>query len=182
MIPRKTTREILAESIHDLARRKPMDKISVKEISQNCGITTATFYNHFRDKYDLIAWIFNYQMEEAFLGYAKGAQNWKETIDFVIGILYDDRAFYRNALANTSGQNSFFFSTHFQSIEVLTDIVRKKAGENVTQELLFYVQFYIRGTSITTTEWIMEGCQFPADQLSERLYNAMPVALHPYLV
>ncbi len=182
MITRKTTREILGESIHDLAKRKPMDKITVKEIAQNCGVTTATFYNHFRDKFDLIAWVFNYQLEEAFLGYADGTQSWTETIDYVISILHADSAFYRNALANTAGQNSFFFSTHFRSIELLTDIVRQKAGKNADPELLFFVEFYIRGTSITTTEWILGGCQVPEKQMAQRLYKAMPVALHPYLI
>ena len=121
-------------------------------------------------------------MEEAFSGYAGETQNWMETIFSVISILYEDRVFYRNALANTTGQNSFFFSTHFHSIEVLTDIVREKAGENINQEILFYVEFYIRGTSITTTEWIMGRCQTPKELLAERLYKAMPVALHPYLI
>ena len=53
---RKTTKEILAESFRELAESKSIDKITVQEIVNNCDYSTATFYRHFKDKYDLIAW------------------------------------------------------------------------------------------------------------------------------
>ena len=53
---RKTTKEILAESFRELAADRAIDKITVQEIVNNCGYSSATFYRHFKDKYDLIAW------------------------------------------------------------------------------------------------------------------------------
>lgn len=47
MIVQKTTKEILAESIQELAASKSVEKITIKEITQNCGMTSTTFYNHF---------------------------------------------------------------------------------------------------------------------------------------
>ncbi len=55
MIVQKTTKEILAESIQELAASKSVEKITIKEITQNCGMTSTTFYNHFSDKYELLA-------------------------------------------------------------------------------------------------------------------------------
>ena len=55
---RKTTKEILAESFRELAESKSVDRISVQEIVDNCDYSTATFYRHFKDKYDLIAWAY----------------------------------------------------------------------------------------------------------------------------
>lgn len=54
----------MGESVRELAAQRSLDKITVKEIAQNCGVTSATFYNHFKDKYDLIAWVLNEQMEQ----------------------------------------------------------------------------------------------------------------------
>ncbi len=181
MIRKQTTKELLAESVRELASRRPLDKVSVKEIAENCGITTATFYNHFKDKYELIAWILNYQMEEVYSRYAEGREPWKQTILSMVSILYQDRAFYRNAFANTSGQNSFVFSTHSHSIELLTEIVRRKAGDGFTDELEFFIKFYLRGTSVTIMEWILGGCKTAPDQLAEYFLQAMPAALQPYL-
>ena len=55
---RKTAKEILAESFQELAAGKDIDKITVKDITDNCGYSPATFYRQFKDKYDLIAWEF----------------------------------------------------------------------------------------------------------------------------
>jgi len=53
---RKTTKEILAESFRELAQTKSIDKITIQDITDNCGYSPATFYRHFKDKYDMIAW------------------------------------------------------------------------------------------------------------------------------
>ena len=52
---RKTAKEVLSESFREIAERKEADKITVKDITENCGYSPATFYRRFRDKYDLIA-------------------------------------------------------------------------------------------------------------------------------
>ncbi len=44
MIVRQTTKELLAASLKDLAQFKPVDKITVKELAKNCGLTAPTFY------------------------------------------------------------------------------------------------------------------------------------------
>lgn len=43
---RKTTKEILAESFHELAELKPIDKITIQDIVDNCGYSPATFYRN----------------------------------------------------------------------------------------------------------------------------------------
>lgn len=59
MIKNKSTKILLAESLKELAKIKSVEKITVKEIIKNCRLTKTTFYNHFRDKYDLIVWIYS---------------------------------------------------------------------------------------------------------------------------
>ena len=54
----KTTKEVLVESFMELSQKKDVDKITIKEIVGNCGLSPATFYRQFSDKYDLIAWAF----------------------------------------------------------------------------------------------------------------------------
>lgn len=41
---RKTAKEILAETFQELAEKKSIDKITVKDITDNCGYSPATFY------------------------------------------------------------------------------------------------------------------------------------------
>ena len=53
---RKTAKEILLESFLELAQTRSIDKITIRDITGNCGYSPATFYRQVRDKYDLIAW------------------------------------------------------------------------------------------------------------------------------
>ena len=62
---RKTARELLAESFRELAASKPVDKITVPNIIENCGYSKTTFYRLFNDKYDLMAWDYNKSFQTA---------------------------------------------------------------------------------------------------------------------
>ena len=52
------TKNALAASMKKLMRMRPFEKISVSDICNDCGINRKSFYYHFRDKYDLVNWIF----------------------------------------------------------------------------------------------------------------------------
>ena len=49
---------LFADALIALNKEKPLHKITVTEIVQRAGAGRGTFYNHFRDKNDLIYWIF----------------------------------------------------------------------------------------------------------------------------
>ena len=88
---RKTTKEILAESFRELAENRPVDKITIQEIVDNCDFSPATFYRHFRDKYDLIAWDYVHRTTEIMNKIGKDEYEWKDT-------LWDGMAFYLNIM------------------------------------------------------------------------------------
>ena len=52
------TKTLLAESLQDLMRTHPLEKISVNDIVEHAGVGRNTFYYHFADKYDLVNWCF----------------------------------------------------------------------------------------------------------------------------
>lgn len=52
------TKNALAVSMKKLMEKKPFSKISVGDICEDCGMNRKSFYYHFRDKYDLVNWIF----------------------------------------------------------------------------------------------------------------------------
>ena len=47
----------LAVSLKGLVTKIPFEKITIKQIADGAGVIRVTFYNHFQDKYDLLAWI-----------------------------------------------------------------------------------------------------------------------------
>ncbi len=53
-----TTELILAEALKKSMASQALDQITVKGLTEKCGITRPTFYYHFRDIYDLLTWIY----------------------------------------------------------------------------------------------------------------------------
>ena len=53
-----TTKRALATSLKNLMEKKTLDKITVKEIVDGCGLNRQTFYYHFQDTYDLLKWLY----------------------------------------------------------------------------------------------------------------------------
>lgn len=66
------TRKAIMQSYLRLVRQKPLDKLTVKDIVEDCEITRNTFYYHFQDIYDLTAEVF--RSEFAALLRSHGAQ------------------------------------------------------------------------------------------------------------
>lgn len=182
MIRRKTTKDILGESVHELAQQKSVNKISVKEITDNCGLSTTTFYHHFRDKYELIAWMYNYQMEDIFLDFYEGTESWHQALLDMVTILDQDRSFYKNALKNTEGPDSFFQATHLRSIELAIDVIKRSINGPVDEEIMFYIKFYLRGVSHSITDWFLNDLPYSTELLADCLYQAMPEKLKPFLI
>ena len=48
----------LAQSLKKLLSVRKLDKITVKDIVEDCGVNRQTFYYYFRDIYDLLEWNF----------------------------------------------------------------------------------------------------------------------------
>ena len=57
-MPQKATVDkLLAESFKELVAVTPVEKITIKEITDKAGVIRPTFYNHFQDKFELLEWI-----------------------------------------------------------------------------------------------------------------------------
>ena len=52
----------IGETLSQLLCRKPLDKITVKELVDTCGISRQTFYYHFQDIYEVIELICQYEL------------------------------------------------------------------------------------------------------------------------
>ena len=51
-----TTKQALEESLKHMLLKKPLDKITIRDITEDCGISRMAFYYHFQDIYDLVEW------------------------------------------------------------------------------------------------------------------------------
>ena len=60
----ETTARLIAEGLKNLLRTKDLDRIRIKEITDEVGLMRPTFYNYFQDKYEVVEYIFTHEVLE----------------------------------------------------------------------------------------------------------------------
>ena len=127
----------VAESTKDLMRSKPIDQITVNDICKQTGLQRRNFYRYFRDKYEVIEWIYYHD----YLLNTEHFEGWSlwDYMPHIANVLYSDRAYYINAFAYT-GQNSFRDTV----IRYLLEIFRPDYAACFPSE--FWFNFYFEHT------------------------------------
>lgn len=96
-----TTKRALANSLTKLLGKRSFDKITVKDIVEDCGVNRQTFYYHFHDIYDLIEWIFQDAAEDLLKDHFE-YQDWSAGLDKLLGYLQENRVLILNAYHSIS--------------------------------------------------------------------------------
>ncbi len=160
----------IANTMKDLMKTKPIDKIRVTEICKRAEIERPTFYYHFKDKYDLVAWIFfqsAYQtdiisVDEAAAGMAKMKQ------DFL---------FYKRAYEDSS-QNALWTYMLEYFVSRYEQIAKEMLNTDVLEEQLrFSIRLYCFGCVGMTREWLLYDNTTSAGTIAEMMFASMPESL-----
>lgn len=94
----------IADAMKRLMRTTPIEKITTDRILQNAGVSRRSFYRYFKDKFDLLEWIYNYDFCR-FVDVRPEKSIW-EYYPEILRSLRADPEFFGNAFSYT-GQNSF---------------------------------------------------------------------------
>ena len=181
MIVRPTTKELLAESLKELAASKNISKITVKEISANCGFTSKTFYNHFQDKYDLIVWIYSTAAEKIFSKMDGENYTWNNALTDGLNYFLENKKFLRNLVLNTGGQDSFINYLSNFSVKIFSDYIKRTQNlESISPELEIYIKVYCYGIVCTLCENLIAPLPVPAEKFVNLLEKSLPAPLKKY--
>ena len=180
---RKTTKEILAESFHELANKKNVEKITIKDITDNCGFSPATFYRHFNDKYDLMAWDYIHSTGEIMARIGNEGYVWEDTLTDGMKYYYGIRAYLKNLLVNTSGHDAFARRMSAINADLLLHEVQKATGQDgVDPDTVKYIKIYCYGMVQLVCEWITGGFELDPEEMADICKNALPLPLREYLM
>ena len=151
------TKQAFASALKDLMQEMPFDKIRVSHICDKCNMNRQSFYYHFQDKYELMNWIFDMEFIEFIQRGDKDISI--EEMMALFRILYDNRAFYRNALS-VQGQNSLSDHIRELALPILQSKLKEALSEN--EDSGFYVEFFIDALLWAIIRWIRdENCEPP---------------------
>ena len=165
----------LAASIKECMKTTPVDRITVKDIVEGCGLTRQTFYRNFKDKYDLINWYFDklvlQSFEQIWVGHTVG-----ESLTQKFEFIRSEKAFFTEAF-RSDDYNSVKEHDFTLILQFYMSLIARKTSRPLSEELEFLLEMYCRGSVYMTEKWVLGGMKdFPA-QMSYKLVEAMPPKL-----
>ena len=127
------TKRALEQSLKNLLLQKPLSKITISDIADDCGINRMTFYYHFKDIYDLIEWSCEEDARKALEG-KKTYDTWQQGLLQIFEAVQENRAFILNVYRSISREQveNYLYKLTYQ---LLIGVVREQAaGMSVREE------------------------------------------------
>lgn len=178
MVKKKTTKELLGESLEEILKSKPFEKITISEISENCGVGRRTFYNNFKDKYDLAAWLYLRQLEDYVnindrTGLAEFIRYSAEVVDKDSQLII--------AIDQYKGQNNLRDSLVKPMTEIFIKVIERSCGRKVNAELKKDIEFFVGG-QITFVGRAIDTRTAPSvDEVTELFIRCIPDSIKQFL-
>ena len=181
MVQKNDTKEIIACAFKDLSSKKAIDKISITDIMKQADYRRQTFYDYFDDKYDLITWIFSYELSKL-IQPEMGWEKWDDFLFLLLEYLEENKAYYKKIFLNIKLDSfkGYFIYCIKQTLIKLSDdyfegeILSKKK----TQMVDTTIDFYSYGLAETLYHWVLENCEPTSKDYHELLVEAVVRRMH----
>ncbi len=160
----------IADALKRLLVKKPLEKIFVTEICREAEIERPTFYYHFQDKYDLMAWIFFQDADSTdLLSAASAAAGMNK--------MRQEMLFYRRAYEDSS-QNALWQYMLEYFADRYTRLAKEKLGvEQIDTQTKYSIRLYCYGCVGMTREWVLQDNITPAEMIVQMMFASMPERL-----
>ena len=129
----QVTKRALEASLKSLLLQKPLSKITVTDITEDCGINRMTFYYHFKDIYDLVEWCCQEDASRALAG-KKTYETWQQGLLRIFEAVRENKPFILNVYRSVSREQveNYLYKVTYA---LLDGVVEEQAqGMSVRQE------------------------------------------------
>lgn len=170
----RTRRDIL-NAFNKLIKTKDMDKITIEMLTKEAGISKATFYRYFIDKYDVMN--YNYTTLLDYLSSPQRSKNYKDLYEQMYKYGRSNWKFMQKAFA-TYGKNSFGECIENYSKDLMDKIARhNRNGKGLSEIEQLQCDVFCKGIPYMYEKWIFEKYTMDAKEAAEALYQLTPATL-----
>lgn len=178
------TKQIIEDSLKKLMLQKPLDKITIRDLTEDCGISRMTFYYHFKDIYDLVEWSCIADATRALEG-KKTYDTWNEGLLQIFEAVYENKPFILNAYRCISRDQIESFLFHLTSDLIMAVVEEKAAGTEVSEEnRRFIADFYKYSFVGIMLDWIKQGMKddysLIAEKISITVHGSIANSIHNF--
>ena len=165
----QTTKRALEASLKKLLRQKPLNKITINDITEDCGVNRMTFYYHFKDIYDLVDWILAEDAAKAMEG-RRSFETWNEAYLDILHQLQDNKTLVLNVYRSVGREQVE------QYLYKLLDPMLREFADRECQDITvqdadrqFVVDFYKYALVGMVLEWIRRDMKADPTVMTSRL-------------
>ena len=181
-----TTKRALEESLKKLLLSKPLDKITINDLTTDCGISRMTFYYHFQDIYDLAEWACVEDGKRA-LQDKRTYDTWQEGLEQIFEVVLKNKPFITNVYHSVSKEKieNYLYKLTY---ELIIGVVEEKSkGTGLSEEnKSFIADFHKYGFVGLMLDWIKDEMKQEPEALVNRfalvIQDDLPSALNRFRV
>jgi probable dihydroxyacetone kinase regulator len=178
------TKRALSTSLKKLLLSKPLDKITISDITDDCGVNRQTFYYHFQDLADLVEWTCLEDADKVLQG-KKSHDTWQEGFLEVFRLMKEDRPFIMNIYHSVSLETLQMYLYKI-TFPLLRDVVEDLSKDMSVREddKRFIADFYKYAFVGVVLDWIKRGMsddpKLIVDRISILIGGTIQKALENY--
>lgn len=168
------TKRKIALSFERVLSFRPFETLTVADITQDCGISRQTFYNHFLDKYDLVNWIYQ-QLLAATTRRIGIDLTWEQAVRAKLTVMQENQELY-SKLFKIKGADSLINTEAEIVFDYYQSNLLRLVGKRLNELESYSLKVYCHGATYMTAEWLCSGAVMSIDMI----LIANKVALPPF--
>ena len=151
------TKQALEASLKEMLLKKPLDKITIRDLTDACGISRMTFYYHFQDIYDLVEWACIEDARAALAG-KKTVDTWPEGLAQIFEAVRENKPFVLNAYRSLDRERMERFLYGLTAGLIRGVVDEYSQGVVISEEdKAFIAEFYKYSVVGLMLDWIARG-------------------------
>ena len=149
-------REALAAALKARLRTEGLDKVTVTQLTRDCGLTRQAFYYHFPDVRHLAVWVFETEVARRVRSFAAEV-GWADGLVWLMRYMRDNRSSTLGVLSGVgqTGLERFLFWQMRPVTEAVLD--REGGGPVLLQDRVLVVDFYTSAVLAVVLRWVADG-------------------------
>lgn len=163
------TKYALETSLKKFLLQKPLDKITINDLTSDCGISRMAFYYHFKDIYDLTEWVCLEDARRALQG-KKTYDSWQEGLQQIFEAVLENKPFIMNVYHSVSREQieTYLFTLTYHLIMGVVE--EKSEGTGISEEeKKFIADFYKYSFVGIMLDWIKHGMKENYQEITEKM-------------
>ena len=155
------TKRALEQSLKNLLAKKPLNKITISDITEDCGINRMTFYYHFENIYDLAEWACVENAKRAIEG-KKTCDTWQEGLLNIFHAVLENKTLILNVYHCVDLEQLERYLNPLVRALILSIVEEKAVG-------LCIASFYEYALVGIMLNWIQDGMRENPEILTDRI-------------